>query len=307
MLNLQIRARSGGATMHLITGVSTALVAGSVLAGAAVAQEADEHDHAPSGHHEAGESGHHAGLHFAHPLIAESVSPDTKMRLDYGYQDLGAENGSELELEGEYAFHRSVALEVGTHFDASAGELGETHVILKFANFAFEEHGLLLGYGLELGLPTGASHAHGGIEEPDHEHAEGEGHQENAEEQDDDVYEFAPFLNAGLAAGPWELIAWTRYAIPTNQGEPAEVGPELLFDLSVLLHATEHIEPVLEMSGTVGLGGPQADRETLTLSPGVRVRPVADQPLVLGGALSLPLTNARTFDTRVLVSAFWHF
>lgn len=301
------RVRPGGATMHLMTGVSTLLLAGSVLASAAFAQEADEHDHG-HGPPEAGESGHHAGLHFTHPLVAESVSPDTKMRFDYGYQDLGAENANELELEGEYAFHRSVALEIGTHFDASDGELGETHAIAKFANFAFEEHGLLLGYGLEVGLPTGAGHAHGGIEEPDHEHAEGESHEEeHAEEQNDDVYEFAPFLNAGLAAGPWEFVAWTRYAIPTNQDEPAESGPELRFDLSVLLHATEHIEPVLEMGGTVGLGGPQANRETLTLSPGLRVRPVADQPLVLGGALSLPLTDARPYDTRVLVSAFWHF
>lgn len=307
MLDLPVRARPGGATMHLITGVSTLLIAGSVLASAASAQEADEHDHGPPGHHEAGQSGHHAGLHFTHPLIAESVSPDTKMRLDYGYQDVGTENANELELEGEYAFHRSVALEVGTHFDASTGDLGETHAIAKFANFAFEEHGLLLGYGLEVGLPTGGGHAHGGIEEPDHEHAEGEGHEEEAVEGDDDVYEFAPFLNAGLAAGPWELVGWTRYAIPTNQDEPAESGPELRFDLSVLLHATEHIEPVLEMGGTVGLGGPQADRETLTLSPGLRVRPIADQPLVLGGALSLPLTDARSFETRVLVSAFWHF
>ena len=303
MPNSYTRARSAGAATQLTTALSTVLMAGSVLATPGFAQEAGEHDHGPTGHHQAGESGHHAGLHFTHPLVAESVSPDTKLRFDYGYQDLGAENESELELEGEYAFHRSVALEIGTHFDATRGELGETHVIAKFANFAFEEHGLLLGYGMEIGLPTGAGHGHVGLEAPEHEHEEGEEH----EEEEDDVYEFAPFLNVGLAAGLWEFVAWTRYAIPTNQTAPAELGPELRFDLSVLLHASNHIEPVLEMGGSFGLGGPQADREVLTLSPGVRVRPVADQPLVLGGSLSLPLTDARIYDSRVQVSMFWHF
>lgn len=304
------RVRPVGATRHLITAVSTMLIAGSLLASTGSAQEHGEHGHEPHGRGEAGESGHHAGLHFSHPLIAESVSPDTKLRLDFAYLDLGAENESELELEGEYAFHRSVALEVGAHFDASAGELGETHAIAKFANFAFEEHGLLLGYGLEVGFPTGAGHGHGEIEEPGHGHAEGadsEGEHIEGEAEQADVYEFAPFLNAGLATGPWEVVAWTRYAIPTNQGEPAESGPELRVDLSVLLHATEHIQPVLELGGTVGLGGPQADRETLTLSPGLRVRPAAGEPLVLGGTVSLPLTDARASDARVQVSAFWHF
>lgn len=63
----------------------------------------------------------------------------------------------------------------------------------------------------------------------------------------------------------------------------------------------------MELTGTAGLGGPLADRETLTLSPGLRVRPIAHQPLILGSAVSLPLTDERAFDTRLLVSAFWHF
>ena len=298
------RARAPGAMTQFAIAISTALLASLAFPSTGFAQETDEHDHGPPGHH-GGESGHHAGLHFTHPLVAESVSPDTKLRLDYGYQELGEDDESEFELEGEYAFHRSVALEIGTHFDASGGELGETHVIAKFANFAFERHGLLLGYGLEVGVPTGAGHAHGLLEEPDHEHAEGEEHAE--EEAEDDVWEFAPFLNAGLAAGPWELVAWTRYAIPTNQGDPADLGPELRFDLSILLHASEHLEPLLEFGGTAGLGGPQADRETLRLSPGLRVRPVADRPFVLGAGVSLPLTDARRYDTRIQLSAFWHF
>lgn len=257
--------------------------------------------------HDETTASHHAGLHFTHPLVAESVSPDTKLRLDFRREELGEEGESEVELEAEYAFHRSFALEVGLHFEPTEGRFGETHVLAKFANYTFEEDGVLLGYGLELRLPTGAAHGHGGLEEPEHEHVEGEGHTAEEPASDEDIYEFAPFLNAGIAAGAWELSAWTRYAIPTNQVEPAERGPELRYSLSALLHATRRLQPVLEISGTSGLGGPSADRETLGLTPGLRIRPFLEQPFVVGGAVTLPITDERDFERRFLVSAFWHF
>jgi len=257
--------------------------------------------------HEGEAAPQHAGLHFTHPLVAESVSPDTKLRLDFGRRDLGGEAESEMELEAEYALHRSFAVEVGVHFEPAEGRFGETHVIAKFANYAFEGAGVLLGYGMELGLPTGAAHGHGGLEGPEHEHLEGEEPQVEEPAPDENVYEFAPFLNAGLATGSWEVSAWTRYAIPTNQVEPADRGPELRYSLSALLHATPRLQPVLELSGAAGLGGPSADRETVALTPGLRIRPFLDQPLVVGGAVTVPITDERAFDSRFLLSAFWHF
>ncbi len=61
------------------------------------------------------------GLHFSHPLVSESPSPDTKVRLDYFFLgDIKEEHEGEEEifsehtirLEEEYAFNRNVSLEV---------------------------------------------------------------------------------------------------------------------------------------------------------------------------------------------------
>jgi hypothetical protein len=114
------------------------------------------------------------GLHFSHPLISESPSPDTKIRLDYFFFDVEGESeeGEEEEgggfkehtirLEAEYAFSRNISLEVNvpyTFIDPDEGQ-GEDHfnnieVGLKLASFIFEEYGLLLGGGIEFGIPAG--------------------------------------------------------------------------------------------------------------------------------------------------------
>lgn len=69
----------------------------------AIAQDLDDHDH------------DHEGLHFSHPIVSESPSPDTKMRVDYGFTDI-TENDEELSqngarLEAEYALHPSFSIE----------------------------------------------------------------------------------------------------------------------------------------------------------------------------------------------------
>src|SRR2546423_13725458 len=73
------------------------------------ATNAQEHD----------EDHDHDHLHFSHPLVTESPSPDTKLRLDY----LGARTNDPIEisentfrLEGEYAFNHSISLAIVTPF-----------------------------------------------------------------------------------------------------------------------------------------------------------------------------------------------
>ena len=57
-------------------------------------------------------SEHDHGLHFSHPLVAESPSPDTKIRFDYvfqsiaGEEDEGGADRQSFVLEAEYAFAR---------------------------------------------------------------------------------------------------------------------------------------------------------------------------------------------------------
>lgn len=44
-------------------------------------------------------------LHFSHPLVAESPSPDTKIRVDHMFTNLAGDEGEQhaLRFEGEYA------------------------------------------------------------------------------------------------------------------------------------------------------------------------------------------------------------
>lgn len=271
-------------------GLMLALLAGLLPLHGLAAQE---HDHT---------HGHGHDLHFTHPLLAESVSPDTKLRLDYSFQELEAEEDeSELELEGEYAFARSFSIEAGAHFHPEAGEFGETHVIFKFANYAFEQEGVLLGYGIEFGLPTGTAHEHGG----DHGHQQEDPH--GHAEPEDDIYEITPFLNVGWTTGPWELVGWTLFEIPTNQSLQENVGTELRYNASVLYDVSARLEALVEAFGHAGLSGPETDRTVVNVAPGLRAQLLSERPLVLGAALALPLTDERDFDARVLVSAFWHF
>lgn len=92
--------------------------------------QGDEHQHRDSG-----------GLHFAHPLITESVSPDTKIRLDYRFLDLEGGRRNTVAFEGEYAFHRAFSTEVGIPYTSldreemtDGSSLGNTEIALKFAN-----------------------------------------------------------------------------------------------------------------------------------------------------------------------------
>lgn len=82
--------------------------------------------------------------------------------------------------------------------------------------------------------------------------------------------------------GPWELVAWTLFEIATNQNLQENVGTELRYNASVLYHATERIEALVEAFGHTGLSGPETERTTLNIAPGLRVRLFEDRPLVLG-------------------------
>lgn len=242
-------------------------------------------------------SDHHHGLHFVHPMFTESVSPDTKMRLDYQLQYPGPI--SETELEGEYAFSRIFSLETGVHFDPAANRFGNTHLLFKFANYALEERGILLGYGLSLDLPTGSGHGHGTGESLDQEPADHH-HEEN-------IYQFSPFLNAGLKTGNLELVGWSLFNIPTNHAHPEDASTSLDYNISALYHLSSRIQPLVEFTGTRQLSGVSNKGNALYVAPGLRVKLLEDTPLILGLGMRIPVTKERSFDNQVQVSAFYHF
>lgn len=279
----------------------------------------------------------HEGLHFTHPIIAESVTPDRKVRFDYQYFDF-ADGDTENSgiVEAEWAFHRSFSVEVGLPYSFTESEFGNLEVLLKFANYAFEDAGLLLGYGLEIGFPTNGTPEEDRPDDPagsrvarfmtsfDLVAAEprfssggGGGGVEGTLGTDD--WELAPFLNFGWKKGGLELIAWGIFEIPfggehhddEGTGEPIEEEPEegveLGYNFSALYAFSARIQALIELDGSGGITGGAVGEDNINLAPGIRVQPFPKQALVLGLSAGFPLSNEEFFDTRIKVAAFWHF
>lgn len=281
-------AKSGGA-LPAVRGLQVAgmlLLALLVSHTAAWAQSDHRHD-APSSS-DTDSAAHHSRLHFSHPLVSESVSPDTKIRLDYLFQDASHEGHAAAEnvvrLEGEYAFHPSVSIEAILPFrlGGSGAVLEHAHVAVKFANFAFAEYGLLLGYGLEVGLPGGHTKE---VEHSPH-------------------MEIGPQLNAGYRRGRLEMVALTTFELPVNQREEVETG--LSYNLSSLYHISSRIQGLLELNGESMLAGGAQGESSLYLTAGIKLQPFADRALRIGLGTSFPLSEHHDFGRRVLLSAFYH-
>lgn len=272
-------------------------------------------------------AGHHAGLHFAHPMFTESVSPDTKIRADYSYLDAGGGEGTkhEFALGVEYALSRSVSVAAGVPYSASDAALGFTRVSLKFVNYALEGHGISLGYGVGVGLPTSGDapeeSGHGG-EDGGHGHGvrgarsaamdappAGRAHGGTGVHATlgRDFYEFRPFFNVGWTSGRWELVGFTTFGIPSGLADQHQLGTDLSWDVSALFRAAPEVQTVLELNGSAGLSGHPVGQDVVNLSPGIKLRPSGDSPAWLAVGGSLPLTADQGYDGLLRVSFFYHF
>jgi len=252
----------------------------------ALAQETHEHGYEHT-HEE-----HIHSLHFTHPLIAESVTPDTKVRLDFARPRPAA--GQEWELEGEYAFSHRFSIEVGASYESLADDFGHSHVTAKFANYSLHERGILIGFGAGAALPIlSASHSE---EEPGADPVE--------EAEHEDAWELEPFVNLGLKRGDWELTGWAKYshAFATDDARARNWGS---YNLGVLLHATTVIQPLLELHG-IAIGD-EATPESSSITPSLRFVPLRGKGLALAAGVSFPLSDEREFDSQLAASLFWHF
>lgn len=242
-----------------------------------------------------GDHGHEPPLHFAHPLITESPSPDNKVRIDYVHSNRIGEEGEQhtLQVGGEYAYSPSLSIEAAlpyTYLDpegsGSEQALDSAEVALKCANFTFADRGLLLGGGLELGLPTG-------------DDSKGIG--------SNNVLEVEPFLDFGYKRGRLQTVGVLAVGFPTN-ADTDEADREYAWNLSFLYHVTPWVQALLEFDGERIEGGEEGGFDTANVVPGVKVRPIAGSTLTLGAAVRLPLgVNEREFHAMPLASVFYHF
>lgn len=242
------------------------------------------------------ESHTHSELHFSHPLIAESPSPDTKIRFDYFYRKINEAGEGATEqtprLEFEHAFRRSFSIEVNVPytFRRPSGEPRESNlenveVSLKFASFAFAERHLLPVYGVSFNLPTGNSRK--GI---------GSGH----------IFEVEPYVGLGYQQKKFEVVGFTSFGIPANRREEDEEGAEFGYEGAFLYKLSPRFQALLELDGSRVLTGISEGENVVNISPGIKILPF-NEHWQIGVGVGFPVTSNREFKTRAVVSVFYHF
>lgn len=249
------------------------------------------------------------GLHFSHPLITESPSPDTKIRLDYFFLDVDGEVEDEelgeegegpsrfkentVNLELEYAFSRNISIEADIPYTfinpdegRNTSHFNNIEIGLKLASFILEQYGILVGGGIAFGLPTG---------------------DDNKGIGSDNIFEIEPYLSFGWKYERLEVVSFLHLGIPVNQDNDQDEGEELGYNLSLLLHATDYLELLLEFDGETVLSGEEEGESVLNIDPGIKVAPFPNKDIQIGFGAGFPVTSDEEFEYRLIASVFYHF
>ena len=237
----------------------------------------------------------HGHLHFSHPLVTESPSPDTKIRLDYIATNISAGPGlheNTIRVEGEYSFTHSVSLAWVTPFtfrtapsNESTSGFGDMELSLKAASLAFGARGILFGGGLSVGIPTGSD-----VKEIGSSH----------------IVEVEPFVDAAYKYDALELVGFARLssAIHRRPGEDEERN--LAFDFSVLYRLHPRVEGLIELTTERSLIATDIRAPQTSIAPGLKLYPFANKQIMFGASLELG-TGAVHSRRTVLLSGFYHF
>lgn len=238
---------------------------------------------------------HDEELHFSHPLITESPSPDTKVRFDYFYRRFTAERTGEhsARVEFEYAFKPSFSVEINLPYtfrriagDPTVSHTDSMDVAIKLTSSVFQEHHALLVYGVEFGLPTGSDTK-----------AIGSSH----------IVEVAPYFGAGLKREKVEVVGFSSVSFATNKRLGDEEATSLGYQLSFLFKPNPTIQPLIEFDGETVLAGLERGNTVVNFSPGIKFRPLHSEHWQVGAGVGFPITGRKDFNMRFIASAFYHF
>ena len=255
---------------------------------AAVAHH-DNHDHDGDHDHD------HGPVHFSHPLVAESPSPDTKLRLDYATSRLGDAGlrTTDARLEGEYAFTPGFSIEASLPWArraedglTSVSSLGSASLALKAASFRLAGRGIILGGGLETSFPTGSDRKDIGSAH---------------------LVELEPFVDAGLKNERVEAVAFARTSATVHRRAGEDAERELGLAASLLYHLTSRVETLVETDALRALAGEESGTWATIVAPGIKAYPLGTHSLCLGLSVQLPVTRAKAYDQAVMFSLLHHF
>jgi hypothetical protein len=197
-----------------------------------------------------------------------------------------------VAIEAEFAPVRWLSLEVSLPYviadrdeENNAHNLDNLEVAVKLASFVFEDEGILLGGGLELGLPTGNSSNDIGS---------------------DRLVMIEPFVDFGVKKGAFEVVGFLKFGFLVNENSE-DADWELGWNASLLYRTAPWLAVILEFDGERVWGGEESGENIAHVSPGFRIRPCDDPGFEIGTGISLPITNDEEFDLRWTLSAFYHF
>jgi hypothetical protein len=231
---------------------------------------------------------------FSHPLITESISPDTKIRLTF-LNTKGTDNkiAQTYDLELEYSpvpvfsIHLDVPYEViHPSENLLISNLNEIEVDLKFANFAFASHNVVMGYGMSFGLPTGNQ-------------AKGIGNNH--------VWDVNPFFNGGFKWKKWEWTAFFILGIPFNKSSTDNKQTALECRLTALYHFNDRWEGLIEAGNATQLSRFYKGDNSYDLTEGMKFRPNPDKPWILGLGIRHPVFKNDEIKLQGIITVFYHF
>ena len=164
--------------------------------------------------------------------------------------------------------------------------LDEIELALKFANFAFSNHNILLGYGISFGLPTGNQDK--GI---------GSNH----------ILNINPFFNGGIKWNRWEWTTYFTFDMPCNQNENENIQTTLETRLTALYNISPKWQALLEAGSTSPISRFYKGDSNYDLTEGVKFMPDPEKPWILAIGVRHPVLNNNEFKLQGIFSVFYHF
>jgi hypothetical protein len=234
-------------------------------------------------------------IRFFYPVVTRR--PVIERELEFGFQRSQSRQGSTSQVSGAiewpltswWQVEVEVPLVIQNPSNAiSTAGPGDLMVENKFLLWRSIQYLTAVAGGFELRLPSGSERR-------------GLGGEFGAE----------PFLTAGIALGPFDVLAEIAYEWNLNN-VPGQREQNLTGNLAVAWPVSRWFTPLLElntvtmMQGTVAEDSPKLNGRTqVYLTPGFNVRPMSGVTFRAG--VELPTSSARTFDYRVRAALVWEF
>ena len=251
-----------------------------------------KHDHKHG--HKHGHGHDHGGIHFDHPILTEVPTPHNVASFGYSHTRTAEkahvdsfEVGIEFSPVKWFSFEVAAPVElVNPDEGRFVSGVGSTEFAFKFASFHFEERGIVLAAGLEMGLPTG---------------------DDDKDIGSNNEVELEPFVTLGWKHDKFELISVFGYGMAVNRSKGEPFAPGFGFQLSTLYHIHNKVALLCEVLGETELRGEDRGTTTVEIAPGVKFKPWNSTPIEFGVNAVLPVTDTRELDWSVGFGLFYHF